>query len=142
MRGSRPVSYIFSVYLANEVAAMLGEAIKGPQHTQVEYICVAADLLQGMMSELQCLAANNTSLTLAVEAAGHDLRPGLHALRGTVELLRVSRDAVRSIELTEQAKALIIRLASDLQRLALQTERDYAQFVPTTYGAAISSLLE
>jgi hypothetical protein len=91
----------------------------GPQHTQVDYICVAADLLQKMMSALQCVTADKTR---------HDLRQRLHVLRQTVALLTVSRDAVRSIELTELAKALIVPLARDLERLAVHVESEPADF--------------
>jgi hypothetical protein len=49
---------------------MLGQA---PQVTNIDYICVAADLLTKMMSELQSLQVNNRRLTLAMATAGHDL---------------------------------------------------------------------
>jgi len=50
------------------------QAVSCPPITDTDYICVAADLLSKMMSELQSLELNNRRLTLAMAAAGHDLR--------------------------------------------------------------------
>jgi light-regulated signal transduction histidine kinase (bacteriophytochrome) len=92
--------------------------------TEVDYICVAADLLTKMMSELQSLKLSNQRLTLAMATAGHDLRQRLHVLFGTVELLTSSQDQVGRAQLCQRAKLLIFRLARELEQLARQAEQD------------------
>ena len=45
---------------------------------EIDYICIAGDLLRRMMSELQEAVANNSRLALAMATAGHHLRQRLH----------------------------------------------------------------
>ena len=47
---------------------------------RIDYICVACDLLDRMMSELQIAANYNSKLALAMASAGHDLRADLREL--------------------------------------------------------------
>jgi signal transduction histidine kinase len=120
---------------------MHGQPISSPQFTDVDYICVATDLLTKMMSELHSLQVNNRRLTLAMATAGHDLRQRLHALLGTVELLTSTQDAVRNAALSRRAKSLIFRLAQELEQLAYQAERDHRQTAPPSHCFVISTLL-
>jgi signal transduction histidine kinase len=89
---------------------------------QVDYICIAAELLQRMMSELDLLTLDNQRLALAMATAGHDLRHHLHALLGTIELLTRGCTSERSAELSCRAKSLIFRLTKELEKLARQAE--------------------
>jgi signal transduction histidine kinase len=118
---------------------MLGQA---PQLTDIDYISVASDLLTKMISELQSLELDNRRLTLAMATAGHDLRQRLHALCATVELLTSSQDRVARAELCQRAKSLIFRLASELEQLALQAERDYRRAASSTHCFVIGPVLE
>ena len=70
------------------------QAVSSPPATETDYICVAADLLSKMMSELQSLDLNNRRLTLAMASAGHDLRQRLQILLVIVELLTSTKDEV------------------------------------------------
>jgi signal transduction histidine kinase len=110
--------------------------------TDTDYICVARDLLSKMMSERDSLEVNNRRITLAMAAAGHDLRQRLHILLGTVELLTSSKDEIRSAELNQRAKSLIFRVAGELEQLAVQAERENRTTIPSPRCFAISSILE
>jgi light-regulated signal transduction histidine kinase (bacteriophytochrome) len=103
---------------------MLGQA---PQLTEIDYICIAADLLTEMTSELQSLERDNRRVILTMAMAGHDLRARLHSLSGAVELLTSSRDQIARAELCQRAKALIFQLARELEQLALEAELDYGR---------------
>lgn len=111
------------------------------QFADADYICVATDLLSKMMSERESLEVVNRRITLAMAAAGHDLRQRLHILWGTVELLTSTKDEVRSAELNQRAKSLIFRLAGELEQLALQAERENCPCIPSPQRFVISSLL-
>jgi signal transduction histidine kinase len=120
--------------------AMQAQPLSTSQFTEVDYICVAGDLLTKMMAELQFLQVNNRRLTLAMATAGHDLRQRLQTLMGTIELLTSCQDVLRSKELTRRARSLIYRLAQELERLAFQAEQDRAP-APETYCFVVSTLL-
>ena len=109
---------------------MFADAPGNAAATDIDYICVAADLLSEMMSELESLKATNRRSALAMATAGHDLRQNLHTLLGTVEQLNYTHDPVRSSELSRRAKALIQRLAAGLEELALLAEQDHRQASP------------
>jgi signal transduction histidine kinase len=117
------------------------QAVSSPPATETDYICVAADLLSKMMSELQSLDLNNRRLTLAMASAGHDLRQRLQILLGIVELLTSTKDEVRSAELGQRAEAVIFRLAGELEQLAFQAERDDRRACPSAHCFVISRLL-
>jgi two-component system, sensor histidine kinase len=117
------------------------QEICSPPTTDIDYICVATDLLSKMMSELQSLELNNRRLTLTMASAGHDLRQRLHILLGTVELLTSTEDEVRCAELGQRAKSLIFRLAGELEQLAFQAERDGRRAGSSAHCFAISKLL-
>jgi signal transduction histidine kinase len=108
---------------------------------EIHYICIASNLLQKTMSELKCLDANNERLTLAMASTGHDLRQRLHTLLCLVDALNATDDPVHSAELTVRVKALIYRLAADLEQLALQADHDYRHVMPPSQLFNIASLL-
>jgi len=96
-----------------------------PQLTEVDYICVAADLLTKMLSELQSLELDSLRLNLSMAAAGRDLRQPLHELRAIVERLTSSPDCVGRAALRQRAKSLIFRLATELEELAVDAELNH-----------------
>jgi hypothetical protein len=112
---------------------MQGQPISSPQFSDIDYICIATDLLTKMMSELQSLEFSSWRLTLAMATAAHDLRQWLHTLAETVELLTSTQDAVRSAELSRRAISLIYQLAEELEQLAYQAERDSRQAAAGCY---------
>lgn len=120
---------------------MNGQSSGGPPTTDTDYICVAADLLSKMMSELQSLELSNRRLTLAMASTGHDLRQRLHVLLGTVDLLTSTKHEVRNAELGQRAKSLIFRLAGELEQLAVDAEREARPAAPSTHCFGISKLL-
>jgi signal transduction histidine kinase len=120
---------------------MPGDELTCARKAEIDYICVAADLLQRMMSELKCLETNNSRLTLSLAAAGHDLRQRLHGLLRTVDLLTVAEDATVAAELSIKAKALIHRLAGELEQLVFQSGRDQRSSVPPKHCFDISVVL-
>ena len=118
---------------------MLGQA---PQVTEIDYICIAADLLTKMTTELQSLERDNRRLALTMAAAGHDLRARLHALCGAVELLTLSQDRIARTELCQRAKALIFQLARELEQLALEADLDCRRATSSTHCFVIGPVLE
>jgi hypothetical protein len=50
---------------------MPGDSVRSPHNNEIDSKCIAADLPQTMLLELQSLAANDTR---AMATAGHDLR--------------------------------------------------------------------
>ena len=120
---------------------MFADAPGNAAATDIDYICVAADLLSEIMSELESLKATNRRCALAMATAGQELRQKLHALLRTVEQLNSTRHHARGSELSQRAKALIQRLAAGLEELALLAEQDHRQASPSLYCFEISSLL-
>jgi K+-sensing histidine kinase KdpD len=113
-----------------------------PQYTEIDYICIAADLLTKMTSELLFLERDNRRLTLTMATAGHDLRGRLHALCGAVDLLAFSQDGIARAELSQRAKTLIFQLARELEQLALEAELDYRRATWSTNCFVIGPVLE
>jgi len=109
---------------------------------EIDYICIATDLLARLMSDLQSLEANNAALTLAMATAGHDLRQGLQALVATLDLIARTDDTGRAVELIQRAKALIFRQARELEQLVVQANHDRSHAVLTTQRFVVSSVLE
>jgi two-component system, sensor histidine kinase len=120
---------------------MHGKSLCTPPFTEVDYICVSADLLTKMTLELRSLQVHNRWLTLAMATTGHDLRGRLQTLMGTVEVLSASRDPLRTGDLSRRARLLIHRLAQELEHLAYQAEKPPEHSAPTTYSFVISTLL-
>src|SRR5277367_4057188 len=109
---------------------------------EVDYICIAGDLLRRMMSELQSAVASNSRLALSMATAGHDLRQRLHSLLCTIELLGRPESPTRAAELTRSAKVQIFRLANELEELALQADSDSASSSPLKQSIAVAPVLE
>jgi hypothetical protein len=101
---------------------MLSKIIEEGGNVEVSYICFAADLLQRMMWQLQCLEASYFELALAMAAGVGGLRRRLHALSGIIELLTSTDDSGRTPQMVQQAKALIGRLAGEMEELARLTD--------------------
>jgi hypothetical protein len=104
---------------------MPDRVLKAAQRSEVCYICQAADLLGAMIQELRCLQASHGHLAPSV-AASHGVQKRLQSLLGIVELLKIMRDADRSVELIARAKALILDLGGELEELASQAARNYS----------------
>jgi signal transduction histidine kinase len=112
------------------------------ESAEIDYICIATDLLGKLMSELQCLQANNATLTLAMATAGHELRQRLQMLVATIDLIARTDDRRRAGDLIQRAKALIVRQAEGLEQLVVQANRDPSHAALTTQRFVVSSLLE
>jgi signal transduction histidine kinase len=110
--------------------------------TEIDYICIATDLLARLTSDLQGLDANNAALTLAMATAGHDLRQGLQVLANTIDLIARTDDARRTADLIQRAKALIFRQAHELEQLVVQANHDRSHAVLTLQRFVVSSVLE
>ena len=109
---------------------------------EVDYICIAGDLLRRMMSELQSTVATNSRLALAMATAGHDIRQRLHALLGTIELLTSTESETRAADLARSAKAQIFRLANELEQLTLQADSGSASSSPLKTSVAVTPVLK
>lgn len=120
---------------------MISQEAGGPSFSETDYVCVAADLLGRMTRERQSLELNNRRIALSMAAAGHDLRQRLHMLLGTVELLALTKDDLRSAELSQRAKSLIFRLAGELEQLAVQAERENRPAGPSPQCFGIAEIL-
>jgi hypothetical protein len=93
---------------------------------EVEYICIAADLLQQMLSELQSLANHSPGLARALSDRGSNACARLCALRETVELLLGIDDLSMAVPLRRRATALISWLSGEIDELTLfATSDDY-----------------
>jgi two-component system, sensor histidine kinase len=109
---------------------------------EVDYICIAGDLLRRMMSELQSAVAGNARLALSMATAGHDLRQRLHSLLSTIELLSLADSPARAGDLARRAKAMIFRLANELEALALYADGDALPGSPLTHSFEVAPVLE
>jgi signal transduction histidine kinase len=109
---------------------------------EVDYICIAGDLLRRTLSELQSAVANNSRLALAMATAGHDLRQRLHLLLSTIELLPLADSPKHAADLARSAKTMIFRLANDLEELALHADVDSMPPSPLKYSFEVAPVLE
>ena len=92
--------------------------------TQIDSIDAAADILRRMLLELQDLEVNCARLHRAMSNSGHAIRQQLDMLSGIAELLKSGQAPLRTRELSQRGKTLILHLAAELEQLALQTEHD------------------
>jgi signal transduction histidine kinase len=137
---------ILSVGLVAELSnlrsiAMLTSSVNYDPPAEANDICASVESLSTLISNIQSLEANNQRLTLAMTTAGHDLRRRLHVLLSTIELLTVTAERSRRIELNQRAKSLIFSLAAELEQLAVQAQCEHSRAVPAVYSFVISSLL-
>jgi hypothetical protein len=100
-----------------EIAAMLDESTGNVDLTEIENIGVAANLLLRMFVELERLEANDARLHLAMSHSAYAIRLQLDMLSGITALLGATQTPLHARELTQQAKALILQLAGDLEQM-------------------------
>lgn len=103
---------------------MLEELTDDAIDTQIDNIEVAADILRRMLLELQGLEVNCARLHFAMSHSGHAIRQQLDMLSGIAELLKSGQAPLRTRELHQRAKKLILHLATELEQLSLQTEQE------------------
>ncbi len=103
---------------------MLEESTNDPIRTQIDHIEAAANILRGMLVELQNLEVNCARLHFAMCHSGHAIRQQLDMLSGIAELLKSGRAPLRTQELGQRATTLISHLAAELEQISLQTEHD------------------
>jgi hypothetical protein len=89
---------------------------------EVDYICIAADLLQQMLSELRWLATGNADLADALSGRGSDLGALLWTLHETVELLIGAHDPSMAIPQRRRAIALISWLSHEFDALMYEVQ--------------------
>jgi hypothetical protein len=86
------------------------------------YICIAADLLHQMMTELQRAELDNSRLAPVIAAARHDICRRLDLLLVTVESLVVAKNPTRVTDLSGRAKLMIYGLAREIEQLVIQAQ--------------------
>lgn len=90
--------------------------------SEVVYICIAADLLRQMMTELQ--RTDHSRLTPDIAAARRNIRRRLDLLLESIESLVAEEDPARSADISRRAKLTIYRLAGEIEQLAIQAQVD------------------
>lgn len=98
-----------------------GEEVSSTR-AEVVYLCIAADLLRQMMSELQ--RTDDSRLVPAIAAARHDIHRRLHLLLATVDSLVAEANPTRATNIGRRAKLMIYRLAGEIEQLAIQAQVD------------------
>jgi hypothetical protein len=88
------------------------------EHSEVHYIALAADLAAAMLRELDCLQSDNVALALLMGTAGSSAQQQLLSLMAIIEWITLARDAAEGAELIAHAKALLLRLADELELLS------------------------
>jgi hypothetical protein len=83
----------------------------------VEYICIAADLLHVMLVELQSLPKCNPTLARAWSAQGSEAYAQLQTLQETIERLFCLSDLWVAAPLIHRATVLISRLSENINAL-------------------------
>jgi len=111
-----------------------------PQLSELHYIGVAADLAGAMIRELEYLGANNGRRALSMATAGACVQQQLLSLLRIIEWLRLTRDAEHAADLIAYAKALLLRLAGELEQLAATAECDFNSSAPPWDRLGISSM--
>jgi hypothetical protein len=90
----------------------------------VEYICIAADLLHLMLVELQSLPVCNSTLARAWSDHGSEAYAHLQTLQETIERLLCIDDRWVAAPLIHRATALISWLSDDINELILCADGD------------------
>jgi hypothetical protein len=91
---------------------------------ELEYIRIAADMLQQLFSELRSLATSNPGLARALSSRGADARARLWTLHEIVDLLMGVDDLSMAVPLRRRATALISWLSNELDELTLRATTD------------------
>jgi hypothetical protein len=107
---------------SSEAACGLAAAATLRPTSEIVYICIAADLLRQMMTELQRAELDNSSLAPTIAAARHDIRQRLDLLLATIESLVAAENQTRATDLGRRAKLMIYRLAGEIEQLAIQAQ--------------------
>jgi hypothetical protein len=108
---------------------MLNRVLTTAQRAEVHYLAVAADLAAAMIRELECLQSDNGDLALLMGAAGSSAQQVLSLLR-IIEWLTLARDAEEVADLIAHAKALLVRLAGELEHLSTAAGCDFEPSAP------------
>ncbi len=103
---------------------MLEELTDDAIDTQIDDIELAADILRRMLQELRGLEVNCARLHFAMSTSGHTIRQQVDMLSGIAELLKSRQAPLRTRELHQRAKRLILQLATELEQLSLHTEQE------------------
>jgi hypothetical protein len=94
---------------------------------EVEYLCIAADLLQQMFWDLRTLATNNIELARAISSRGSDAEDRLWTLQHVLDLLVGADSHSGAVLLKRQASALISWLSDEIDELSLYASNDEPQ---------------
>ena len=119
---------------------MPDRVLTSPQRSEVRYIGLAADLAGAMKGELKCLEANNSRLALSIATRGALAQQRLLSLLRIIEWIRLTRDAEHAVDLIAHAKALLLRLAGELEQLAAVAGCDSNRSAPRWDRLGISSM--
>jgi hypothetical protein len=119
---------------------MPNRIITTAQRSEVHYIAVAADLAAAMIRELECLQSDNGPLALLMGTAGSSAQQQLLSLLRIIEWLKLTRDAEEVAHLIAHAKALLLRLANELEQLSSVVGCDFESSAPPWDRFGISSI--
>jgi hypothetical protein len=98
---------------------LLAEGLTEESLDEVAYLCIAADLLEQLFSELRSLAIDHPQFARALSSRGPDAQTRLWTLRQIVGLLSRGDDPLSAAQLTRRATALISWLSANLDELTL-----------------------
>jgi hypothetical protein len=98
---------------------LLAEELTEESLDEVAYLCIAADLLEQLFSELRSLAVDHPEFAHALSSRGPDAQARLWTLHQIVELLSRSDDPLSAAQLTRRATMLISWLSAKLDELTL-----------------------
>jgi outer membrane PBP1 activator LpoA protein len=90
--------------------------------SEVVYICIAADLLRQMMTELQ--RTDDSRLAPDIAAARRNIHQRLDLLLEGIESLVAEDNPARAADIGRRAKLTIYRLAGEIEQLAIQAQVD------------------
>lgn len=88
--------------------------------SEVVYICIAADLLRQMMTELQ--RTDDSWLAPDIAAARRNIHERLDLLLESIECLVAEENPTRATDIGRRAKVTIYRLAGEIEQLAIQAQ--------------------
>jgi hypothetical protein len=97
---------------------MAGENVGTASRGESAHIAIAADLLDQMIRELQCLERAYPTLQMAMATAERELHGKLQALHILIQEIAAIDDPMSGAEHSSSAKSVISRLAWEVERLA------------------------
>src|SRR5271168_4535943 len=110
------------------------------QRSEAHYIAAAADLAAAMMRQFECLQSNNGPLALLMGVAGSSAQQRLLSLLRIIERLELARNAEEVADLIAHAKAVLLRLADELEQLSSAAGCDFERSAPQWDRFGISSI--